>query len=300
VPASFTPAPIWDVEELRTARNYAERRFTQQRREEGPLAFEAMCEDLRPQVEAAFARSKQLRALTGDVFRDDPASWQVFRYMCGPPISQEDLWTLVEGPKFKSVPDAFADATAAAMSVVIDPFRFPWVNEARSPLEQELESAIVSTTALWSAQRLATNKRKEASARQEDAVGSVLAEASFNFDSSRARISVLDTLERGTYSKERIVADAKCDVPVRLLDGRLLALECKVSNGPKNGWKRLNRETGGKSEAWRAVFGTQVVTGVVIAGVFDVAALAAAQTRGVSIFWEHDLQPLVEFVAAAI
>ena len=42
------------------------------------------------------------------------------------------------------------------------------------------------------------------------------------------------------------VYGAKRDVPVRLRDGRLLAIECKVSNGAKNSWKRLNREIAGR------------------------------------------------------
>ena len=71
-----------------------------------------------------------------------------------------------------------------------------------------------------------------------------------------------------------------------------------MANGPKNGWKRLNRETGGKAETWRTAFGVQVVTAVVIAGVLDLSALMQAQATGVVIFWEHDLEPLAQFVAA--
>lgn len=87
--------------------------------------------------------------------------------------------------------------------------------------------------------------------------------------------------------------------PVRLRDGRLLALECKVSNGPKNSWKRVNREVGGKSEGWRQQFGVMVVTGVVLAGVYDLACLKTAQdNQRVAIFWEHDLSPLADFVTS--
>ena len=86
----------------------------------------------------------------------------------------------------------------------------------------------------------------------------------------------------------------------RLRDGRLLALECKVSNGPKNSWKRLNREVGGKAERWRAAFGGQLVTGAVLAGVFDLSCLVAAQgDEGVAIYWEHDLTRLITFLSAA-
>lgn len=119
----------------------------------------------------------------------------------------------------------------------------------------------------------------------------------FDFDESRGALNVLDALDRGSFSRERKIAGAKCDVPVRLRDGRLLAIECKVSNGPKNSWKRLNREVGGKAERWRGAFGTQVVTAAVLAGVFDLSCLGAGQNdEGVALFWEHDLSALVHFV----
>jgi hypothetical protein len=85
-----------------------------------------------------------------------------------------------------------------------------------------------------------------------------------------------------------------------LRDGRLLALECKVSNGPKNSWKRVNREVGGKAETWRSQFGMQVVTSVVLAGVYHLSCLVAAQDQQkVALFWEHDLTPLAEFLERA-
>jgi len=299
VPGRFVDPPRWSDVDLTAARAEAERLFTQRRRDEGPNAFARACAQVLPQVEAALAASRDLLALTGTVFRDDPDSWQVFRYVCGPPISQEDLWTLVGGPKFRSVPEAYADDTAEALRLVIDGVRFPWVAEQRPPTDQERERAVLATTVLRAAQLLGTTRRAEASLRQEDATAAALAEAGFELDPVRQELTVLDQLHRGTYSRERKIAGAKCDVPVRLRDGRLLAVECKVSNGPKNGWKRVNREVAGKAEGWRQQFGNQVVTGVVLAGVFDLSCLTSAQRAGVWVFWEHDLGPLADFVSSA-
>jgi hypothetical protein len=255
-----------------------------------------MYNQLRPRVEQVFAASDNIRNLTGAVFEADPQSWQACRYLCGPPISQEDLWTLVGGPKFRSVPPAFAEDTAEAIRVVVDPVRFPWLAQSRAPSELERESAILATTVLWAAQQIGTERRGEASSRQETLTAQTLNDAGLTLEDSRAPIQFIDDMPRGGYSRERRLAGAKCDVPARLFDGRLLALECKVSNGPKNGWKRVNREVGGKSDAWRAHFGTQALTGVVLAGVFDLSCLTTAQDRGVIILWEHDLSPLREFV----
>ena len=108
------------------------------------------------------------------------------------------------------------------------------------------------------------------------------------------------TTWRGTFSRERGLGGAKCDVPVRLRDGRLLAIKCKVSIGPKSGWERMNHETGGKAETWRRHFGSQVITAVVADSVFDLGCLVQAEDRqGVTIFWEHDLAPLERFLADA-
>ena len=228
-----------------------------------------------------------------------PKAWQVYRYFCGPPVSQEDLWTLV-GKKFQSVPPDYADDTASAIRDVVDPVRFPWVSECRAPTSAERTAAILATTVLWAAQTLGTFRRGNASVRQEQATAAALAAAGFELDPSRAEISFLDELTRGTFSRERKISGAKCDVPVRLLDGRLLALECKVSNGPKNSWKRVVREVGGKAQGWRSQFGSQVVTGVVLAGAFDRSCLRSAQDLGVMIVWEHDLDPLHSFLEEAV
>lgn len=272
--------------------------FTTQRREEGPLAFQRVYTALRPRVEYVFDASDNMRNLTGAVFTQDPDAWQAARYICGPPISQEDLWTLVGGPKFKRVPPDLAEETAEAIRIVIDPVRFPWLTENRDPAPSEREAAVLATSVLWAAQQLGTQRRGEASLRQEALTAQTLADAGMSFDGTRGPIRFIDDLAPGTYTRERRVAAAKCDVPSRLHDKRLFAVECKVSNGPKNGWKRVNREVGGKAEGWRSHFGQDTLTGVVLAGVFDLACLRTAQDRGVSIFWEHDLSPLGEFVTA--
>lgn len=118
-------------------------------------------------------------------------------------------------------------------------------------------------------------------------------------DDGRKPILRLDELPRGHYSRERKVDGAKCDIPIRLADGRLLALECKVSNGPKNSWKRLHREVGGKAERWRQEFGHQILTGAVLAGVFDLRCLVNSQEeQDVYLFWQHDLGSLAAFVSS--
>lgn len=90
---------------------------------------------------------------------------------------------------------------------------------------------------------------------------------------------------------------AKCDVPVMLYDGRLLLIECKVSNSGLNSIKRLIRETCGKANRWRNELGARAITAAVLSGVFKLVHLRQAQNDyGVTIFWERDLQPLAAFL----
>jgi len=117
--------------------------------------------------------------------------------------------------------------------------------------------------------------------------------------STLRKVDTLDDLDRGWFSSEVLLAGSKCDVPIRLKDGRLLALECKVTNSAINSVKRLNRETGGKADQWRRAFGEQVIPAAVLAGVFKLGNLVDAQDRqGIAIFWEHHLDQLFEFVAS--
>lgn len=183
---------------------------------------------------------------------------------------------------------------------MIDVKRFPWVIADRDPTESELTSAVLATSTLLAQHTLGTRRRGSASSTQETLVSDTLAAAGWTLNKSRKPITALDDLERGSFSRERKVGGAKCDVPIRLGDGRLLALECKVSNGPKNSWKRLQREVGGKADAWKQAYGSQVVMGAVRAGVFDLKCVVDAQDRqNVVLFWHHDLKPLLDFLKSS-
>ncbi|MFI6941946.1 XamI family restriction endonuclease [Streptomyces sp. NPDC050418] len=287
----------WTERQLIEGRAHSEELFRQERKEEGPRAFEGVYAEVEPRVREALELTDDLLNLTGQVFIFDSSLWKVLRYFCAPPVSEEDLWTLV-GQKFSNrIPEVLADDTAEVIREVLDPVRFSWARERRKPTETERESAVMATSALLALELLRTRRRGDASKRQEAEVAQALENIGYSLDPRRDDIDVLDVLTRRSFSRERKVAGAKCDVPIRIADGRLLAVECKVSNGPKNSWKRLIRECGGKSETWRQHFGTQVMTVAVLAGSFDLSCLERAQNMdGLWVFWQHDLDPLMEFI----
>ncbi|AWE52404.1 hypothetical protein DC008_23690 [Streptomyces nigra] len=286
----------WSTSELAEGRVRSEQLFRKERKEEGPRAFEEVYREVEPRVREALEVTGDLLNLDGQAFIYDPTIWRILRYVCAPPVSEEDLWTLV-GQKFRTVPADLCDETAEVIREVLDPVRFAWVAEGRQPNETERESAVMATSALLALELLRTRRRGTASKRQEAEVAAALEGIGYVLDAKRGDIDVLDVLERGHFSKERKVAGAKCDVPIRLKDGRLLAIECKVSNGPKNSWKRLIRECGGKSETWRQHFGTQVMSVAVLAGSFDLSCLERAQNMdGLWVYWQHDLKALTDFI----
>jgi hypothetical protein len=294
---SGTP-PHWSEDALRTERDIAEKRFIVERQGEGPAAFYGTWDAVEPLVRGALTATNNLRQIEGSALVENKKLWQILRYVCAPRVSEEDLWTLV-GKKFKNVPSGYSDIAAKTFSSLVDMKRFPWVIAGRDPQPAELKAAVMATTTLLAQETLNTARRGNASKSQEDEISEALTVAGMKLDASRKAISALDELARGCFSRERKVGGAKCDIPVRLADGRLLALECKVSNGPKNSWKRLQREVGGKADTWKQHYGSQVVTGAVLAGVFDLKCLVDAQNRqNVVLFWQHDPKPLIEFVKA--
>ena len=104
----------------------------------------------------------------------------------------------------------------------------------------------------------------------------------------------------GEFCRECKVGGKKADFVIGMADGRFMALECKATNSEVNSFKRLNHETVEKVQHWNTSFGTNGVVGAaVLAGVFKVANLLAAQDEGVSIFWSFDLAPLGDYLRTA-
>ena len=74
-------------------------------------------------------------------------------------------------------------------------------------------------------------------------------------------------------------------------------MECKVSNSATNSVKRLNNDAAVKAEVWRDEFGTAgIVCATVLSGVYKVHNLDNAQSRGLAVFWAHDLAELIGWI----
>jgi hypothetical protein len=225
------------------------------------------------------------------------------RYLAGPPISADDLTVLAEVTSIapatlKKDPEGAARILATILQA-LDTTRFPWVGQGRGPTKQEKITAITTSAALITAQRVSTDRRNEGKDAQEKTVKAFLAGMGFKAVPARTIRTLDDAPQRGEFCAESMVGSRKADVPVRLFDGRLMPIECKVSNSELNSVKRINNDAAVKANTWRKELGTnQVVPVAILSGVFKVVNLVQAQEAGLTLFWAHDLDSMKAFIEA--
>ena len=232
------------------------------------------------------------------VFRDQLGD--ALRYLAGPPISADDLKVLADASLAPGVIAANPDQAQRILDTIliaVDPLRFPWIAEEREPTAEERTVAIVASAALITAQRVSTDRRNLGKEAQESAVKAFLTEMGFKNAGTRVINTLADAPEKGEFCGEALVGSRKADIPVRLFDGRLMPIECKVSNSATNSVKRINNDAAVKAGIWHREFGTnQIVPVAMLSGVFKVRNLKQAQTGGLTLFWAHDLARMQEFV----
>ena len=237
-----------------------------------------------------------------NLVRDD-AVLTALRYLTAPPISEDDLKTLAETTLSPTVLRTDAERARRVRDVIfqiLDLHRFPWISENRKPTQHERMQAVVASTVLVAAQKVATSRRSDARKEQEDAVKTLLWDIGFIEVDSRD-IPMIDLAPQPReFCSESKLGGTRADILVRLYDRRLMPIECKASNSAVNSFKRINHEALGKARSWITDFGERhVVPVAVISGVFNADNLDAAQDHGLAIIWSHRLEDLAEFVESS-
>ena len=292
--------PRWSREELEADRLKALTAFVSAFGAEGTKAYEQRVQELIGPLNQLFSARNDIANLSAETFTQHPGLLRVARFLAAPPISAYDLRTLIGGNVGVNRPNAERAASAARiLNLALDPVRYPWLAEKRTASLAERDSAIHWTASICAIESMRTYRRNVSAREQEAKVRERLADAGFT-ESGRRAITLIEQLEPGAFSRECRLGDRNCDVPVRLADGRLLAIECKVSNTAINSKKRLNNDVGAKAAAWHDLFGTQVITVAVLSGVYSPGDLMRAQEQQrITIFWSHDLEPLVQFAISS-
>lgn len=298
--------PYWSERQLDRLRRESREQFIDRYSTEVQAAYHETLEDCRNRVRELLAETSELRTLKkgGTTFDDNRHLLDPARYCTAPVISAATLEIVSKSA-----------GTEATILAFLDDERFPWISAKRASKRAERDQAVGITAKLWADQKAKTASRTSYSKAQERRTQQALEKAGLVHVSRREirkRLKALgdnpslgltvsnwsDALHRGEYTDELKLAGSKCDVPARLPDGRLLPIECKVSNSELNSIKRLMRETGGKHSKWRNTLGSDLATGAVLAGTFKMIHLNEAQEEGMLLFFEHRLNSLTAFIKA--
>ena len=298
------PPPEWSDERLEVDRLRAIQEFRDERISESLGVYAENFEHYRDAVENLLETTVDLTALSESATAVllDPDLLYAARYLAGPPISVDDLKILADASlsaaQIRRHP-ASAQRIIATILLGLDRERFPWLAENREATEGERRTAVIASAALIASQRVLTTRANRSAARQQRLVRDVLKTAGFVEDSPKAIPNVSAAPAIGRFCGESMLGIRKADVVVRLWDGRVLAIECKVSNSEVNSIKRLTNDAAVKARIWRDDFGrANIVPCAMLAGVFGLRHLKGSQERGLTLFWSHSLQEMVAFIEA--
>jgi hypothetical protein len=302
----MTQPPRWTDDELATGLSKARENFRQERLREPLEAYIQAFDQYRRAVEDLIENTYQLRSLDEKALDilTNAALLEAFRYIAGPPISKDDLEALAEARLAPSRLRASSDMTSRVLSVIrtaLDRRRFPWVNENREPTEIEKNAAITASAVLLASSRVGTARRNEGKERQEAMVRDALLARHWTQVHPRPVTTFNQAPGPGEFCRESLLGTARADFLIGLRDRRIMAIECKVSNSSINSVKRLNREAAGKAEIWIRDFGTRnVVPVAVLSGIYKLHNVKNAQERGMTIYWAHDLDQLLDWIDHAV
>lgn len=282
--------PYWSDDELENDRQFSIQRFIDERLDEYRQPYVAIFQNYKERVRKLLDETDDLQNLEPDTFLKQPELAEPARYIGSPPVSKDDLETLSGGSVFvKNIDEEVAEEMCEVLESVSDPYRFEWLEENRNPEEHEKEKAIEWTAGLWCVQQVRTQRRTESSQEQENAAKEFLRSQGLE-EHNIKRLNEIDELPVGQFSGETDIGGSKCDIPIRVTEEKLLAIECKVSNSEVNSIKRLLHEVGDKKEDWKSELGEDVITAALLKGVFKQKHLKQAQEKGITIFWTHDLE----------
>jgi XamI restriction endonuclease len=298
----MTRPPVWTAEELQRDRLIATEAFRKER----------MLEPLEQYLEAFdefHSVVEDLLETTVDLTRLDATALEVlcderlalaFRYLAGPMVSADDLRTLADAVLSPQRLRKDPKMVARIVDVIrtgLDQRRFVWMHEERAAEEHERAAAVLATASLIAHSRTSTGRRNEGKANQERAVAARLTAAGLVLAPRRDIHTLRQSPEPGQFCLESKLGTRKADLIATVWDGRVVPIECKVSNSATNSVKRLNNDAAVKAGSWREDFGaTQVVPVAVLSGVYKLHNLVDAQSRGLALIWSHKLDALVKWM----
>jgi hypothetical protein len=296
------PPPVWTSDELARDSRIATDAFRTERILEPLEQYLSAFDEFQGVVEDLLETTIDLTQLDSTALEVlcDKRLALAFRYLAGPMISADDLKTLADAvltPKRLRTEPGMVARIVEVIRAGMDRRRFVWMPEHREPTEHERAAAILATASLIAYSRTNTNRRNEGKANQERAVEERLKAAGLTMVERRDITTLWQAPNLGEFCLESRLGTRKADLIATAWDGRVIPIECKVSNSATNSVKRLNNDAAVKAASWRNDFGaTQVVPVAVLSGVYKLHNLVDAQVRGLTLIWAHHLDALVEWI----
>ncbi|MFD8479002.1 XamI family restriction endonuclease [Kitasatospora sp. NPDC059673] len=298
--------PTWGPSELEHERQASIEIFRYERTGEPLEQYLSQFEVSKAAIDTILEMTVDLETIeesAADVLGDADLK-DVARYLASPPISDDDLRILADTTTAPSKVRKDPEAAKQLMQIILlglDRERFPWIGEGRQASEAERNTASVSTAAMHAFRWMETWRRNNGKNTQESAVKSFLSdECGFTEVPTRPIPNINLAPKPGEFCGETLVGSRKADIAVRLLDGRLMPIECKVSNSGTNSYKRINNDAAVKATGWTSEFGSvNVVPAAMLSGVFSLKNLEYAQDKGLYLFWAHEMSPLKAFLEQA-
>lgn len=296
------PPPRWSEDQLDESASEAIRLFREVRMHEPLEQYLDQFETYRDAVENLIESTVDLTLLRDQAvdLLTEPDGLTSIRYLASPAISEDDLKVLAEArltPTRLREDEEMAKRVIDTVLLGLDRNRFPWVSENREATDGEREAAVIATAALIATQKVQTLRRNDAKDEQEDAVSEKLKQSGFTQVATRNVNNVSNLPAPGEFCREALFGSRKADLIIRLWDGRVMPVECKVSNSSTNSVKRLNNDAAVKAKTWIQEFGTTLaVPAAMLSGVFKVHNLISAQADGLTLFWAHRLDALTDFI----
>jgi len=294
--------PRWPEDELNKQRATAQEMFRQERMQEPLEQYLEAFDEQQGHVEDLLETTIDLSKLDDSALDviTNPKLIEAFRYLAGPPVSEDDLKVLSEAvltaSRLRKNPD-MVRRIIEVIKVGLDRRRFPWVAENREPTEAERAAAVIASAALIATSRTSTQRRNESKEKQETLVEEALIEAQLKKIPTR-KVETLNLAPApGEFCRESYLGMRKADFIIGLYDHRVMAVECKVSNSSTNSIKRLNNDAAAKAEEWIREFGrASTVPTAVLSGVYKMKNLISAQERGLTLFWAHDIAAMIQWI----
>lgn len=233
----------------------------------------------------------------------NPASFTALRYLAAPPISEDDLDTLLGSSLSATALRAnamLANELVSLLKLSLDPKRFPWIATGKRPTATQLGAAKLASAVAAAIARVQTKRRGDEKQALERDVEMLLQSLGWmKVSTPRTAVTLLaNGPKAGEYIQHCTLGNDNVDFVIGLKHGRTLALEAKASNSEINSRKRLNKEVVVDAQHLQSHFGTQVVSAAALRGVFKPDYVEAAQSTPLVIYWGHRLDDLKAILAA--